>query len=207
MTKTLLALTAILLIATACTTTRFENTRALKADQQLIAGTNVVVYSFLDVHNEFFGETMVQVLHRELVSRLAQNGVTARVVVYKQAEPDAKASTAYYTSNRQAVVIPLKDFLLSQKPEETKARDKYRLLIQPWYMQSHQATTDVRITWTLTDIATDQPVWTTNQQTSRLVMISSDETPETRAKEIVDGIVTQMRASNLFSTEKPTATP
>lgn len=197
--KSALTLAAALLIA-ACATSSYQGVRPATPGTK-IAGSQVVVYSFLEGKSHFFGEAMVRQLHVQLLQRLAERGVTARLVVYKSDEAPSATTAKHFTAMTETVVVPLRDYLRTQRAEETRHADKYRLLVMPWLMTAQQSTDYSRIDWTLTEIATEQPVWFANQNTSRTVILNRDEAPESRASHFVDGIVAQMSQSGLFGAE------
>lgn len=194
--KPALTLSALLICA-ACATSSYQGARPAKPGTQ-IAGAKVVVYSFLESKGGFFGETMVQQLHKKLVEQLAERGVDARLVVYRPGDAPPPAPQKPFTATTETVVVPLKDYLGSQRAEEARHADQYRLLVMPWLMTTQQSTAYSRIDWTLTEIATGQPVWFVNQNTSRTVVYDRDEAPETRASHFVDGVISQMASGDLF---------
>lgn len=200
--KAALTLAAVLMCA-ACATSSYQGARPAKPGTQLV-GTRVVIYSFLEAKNDFFGETMVQQLHNQLLERLAQRDVAARLVVYKSPEGMQPALQKHFSATSETVVVSLKDYLKSQRPDETRHADTYRLLVMPWLMTNQQSTAYSRIDWTLTDIATEQPVWFVNQNTSRTIMLNRDEAPKTLASHYVDGAIKQMTESGLFGAPSST---
>ena len=186
MTYVKLALALVMFsMCTACTTSRFEGSPATKPGTQ-ISGSSVVIYSFLDVRNDFFGKTMLQQLHKQLVDKLGQRGVATRLVMYTPTTADTAS-------------IQLKDFLKTQRADEASHADRYRLLIVPWFTTAHEASLDSRVDWTLTDTKTELPVWFASQSIYRTVMFSRDEAPETRASEVIDSVISKMAAGGLFA--------
>lgn len=181
----------------ACATTNFASTTTIQSGTE-VAGTSIVVYSFLDVRKDFFGEQMLTMMHNQLEDQLKQRGVNARVVVYKHAAPETDFKSLFLGVNRNIVSIPLKTYLQSQRPEEEKRGDKYRLMVFPSMVTTTGANIDSQINWTLVDAKTDKAVWTTKQSTSRTIWWNSDEAPETRSKQFVDGVMAQMATSGLF---------
>jgi hypothetical protein len=180
-----------------CASTSFERTKAFQAGTE-IQGSSVVVYSFLDVRKGMFGEQMLTMLNNQLVDQFKQRGVTARIVVYQHAEAEANPAALYLGVNRSMVTVPIRDYLKSQRPEEEKHGDKYRLMVFPSMVTTTGAAIDTQINWTLADTASDKPVWTTKQSTQRTVWWNSEEAPETRSKQFVDGIMNEMTKSGLF---------
>jgi len=193
--RLILVLTAMTLAG--CASTSFERTKAIQAGTE-IQGSSVVVYSFLDVRKEQFGEQMLVMMNNQLVEQFKQRGVNARVIVYKQAEADAKPDALYLGVNRSMVRVPIQEYLAAQRPDEQKNGDKYRLMIFPSMITTTGAAIDSEINWMLSDIATDKPVWTTKQSMSRTVWWHSEEAPESRSKQFVDGVMGEMTKTGLF---------
>jgi hypothetical protein len=181
----------------ACATTSFERTTTIQSGTE-VAGASVVVYSFLDVRKDFFGEQMLAMMHSQLEDQLKTRGVNARVVVYKHTARETDFTSLLMGMNRNVVSVPIKTYMLSQRPEEEKRGDKYRLMVFPSMVTTTGANIDSQINWTLIDTKTDKPVWTTSQNTSRTIWWNNDEAPETRSKQFVDGVLTQMASSGLF---------
>ncbi|MEQ1864599.1 MAG: hypothetical protein ABL996_08080 [Micropepsaceae bacterium] len=184
------------LALSACATTSFERTTALQSGVE-VSGSSVVVYSFLDVRKGVFGEKMLAMMNDQLVEQFKQRGVNARVVVYQYAEAEANPSALFLGVNRSMVAVPIKEYLKSQRPEEQKHGDKFRLMVFP-AMVTVGAGIDSQITWTLADTSADKPVWTTKQETSRTIWWSNEEAPELRSKQFVDGVMKEMTKSGLF---------
>jgi hypothetical protein len=188
---------AVALGLSACATTSFERTTAFQSGTE-ISGASVVVYTFLDVRKSMFGDEMLAMMNNQLIEQFKQRGVNARIVVYKHAEAEANPSALYLGVNRSMVTVPIKPYLATQRPDEEKNGEKYRLMVFPSMVTTTGANIDSQITWTLNDIATDKPVWTTKQSTQRTIWWNSDEAPELRSKQFVEGIMAEMTKSGLF---------
>jgi hypothetical protein len=196
-----MSLRLVLVLATmalaGCASTSFERTKALQAGTE-IQGSSVVVYSFLDVRKAQFGEQMLTMMNNQLVDQFKQRGVNARIVVYKQPEADVKPDALYLGVNRSMVKVPIQEYLAAQRPDEQKNGDKYRLMVFPSMVTTTGAAIDSEINWMLTDAATDKAVWTTKQSMSRTIWWHSEEAPESRSKQFVDGVMGEMTKSGLF---------
>jgi hypothetical protein len=188
---------AVCLALSACATTSFERTTAIQAGTE-IGGSSIVVYSFLDVRKDFFGEQMLATMNNQLVDQFKQRGVAARLVVYQHPALEAPSQSLFLGVNRDLISVPLKDYLAAQRPEEVKNAEKFRLMVFPSMVTTTGANIDSQITWTLIEAATDKPVWTTKQNTSRTIWWKNDEAPQTRSKQFVDGVMGQMTSSGLF---------
>lgn len=189
--------TAAAVALSGCATTSFERTTSLKSGTE-ISGSSVVVYSFLNVRKAQFGEEMLAKMNANLVEAFRSRGVTARVVAYQHAAETVNPNAIFMGVNRSMVTVPIKDYLATQRPDEEKNGEKYRLMVFPSMITTGGAGIDSEVTWALSDIATDKPVWVTKQKTSRTVWWSSDEAPELRSKQFVDGVVAEMTKSGLF---------
>lgn len=188
---------AVALAVSGCASTSFERTTALQSGTE-ISGSSVVVYSFLDVRKGMFGDQMLTMMNNQLVEQFKQRGVNARVVVYQQTEAEATPNALYLGVNRSMVTVPIKQYLTTQRPDEVKNGDKYRLMVFPSMVTTTGANIDSEINWTLAETAADKPVWMTKQSTSRTIWWNSEEAPETRSKQFVDGIMSEMTKSGLF---------
>lgn len=180
-----------------CASTSFERTNSLQAGTE-IQGSSLVIYSFLDVRKAQFGEQMLAMMTNQLVDQLKQRGVNARVVVYKHPETTLNPDTLFLGVNRSMVKVPIQEYLATQRPQELKSGDKYRLMIFPSMVTLTGAAVDSEITWMLSDITADKPVWTTKQSMSRTIWWNTEEAPESRSKQFVNGIVGEMTKSGLF---------
>jgi hypothetical protein len=196
-----MSLRLVLVLATmalaGCASTSFERTKALQAGTE-IQGSSVVVYSFLDVRKAQFGEQMLTMMNNQLVDQFKQRGVNARIVVYKQPETDVKPDALYLGVNRSMVKVPIQEYLAAQRPDEQKNGDKYRMMVFPSMVTTTGAAIDSEINWMLTDAATDKALWTTKQSMSRTIWWHSEEAPESRSKQFVDGVMGEMTKSGLF---------
>jgi hypothetical protein len=180
-----------------CASTSFERTTAIQAGTE-ISGSTVVVYSFLDVRKDYFGDQMLTMMNNQLVEQFKQRGVTARVVAYQNKPVDTNPNAIFMGVNRSMVTVPLKEYLQSQRPEEVKNGDKFRLMVFPSMVTTTGANIDSELTWSLTDASADKPVWVTKQKTARTIWWNNDEAPESRSKQFVDGIMGEMAKSGLF---------
>lgn len=190
-----LAMAAFMAVA-GCTTTSFERTTAVQAGTE-ISGSSVVVYSFLDVRKGMFGEEMLALTNDQLVREFKERGVNARVVVYQHTAAE-NPNTLYMGVNRSIVSVPIKEYLQSQRPDEEKNGDKFRLMVFPSMVTTGGAGIDSEITWSLSDAKADKAIWSTKQKTSRTVWWNTEEAPESRSKEFVAGIMSEMAKSGLF---------
>lgn len=185
------------LAVSGCTTTSFERTTTLQSNTE-ISGSSVVVYSFLDVRKDYFGDQMLAMMNSQLVDQFKQRGVTARIVPYKAKGVETNPNALYMGVNRSMVSVPLKEYLQEQRPEEMKNGDKFRLMVFPSMVTTTGANIDSELTWSLTDVSADKPVWATKQKTARTIWWNNEEAPETRSKQFVDGIMSEMTKSGLF---------
>lgn len=175
----------------ACATTKFENTKTLGPVDKL-AGSSVAVYTFLDIRKDFFGKAMLAEVNAQIVERLRERGVTARVVSYRD------TNTGMFTMVTGSAYIPIREFIQTQRPDEEKAGDKYRLLIFPSQVVVG-ASQEFEVNWTLMDTKTDKPVWRSTQTGSRVIWWNNEEAPQTRAADFVNGAVKQMEATGLLN--------
>jgi hypothetical protein len=194
--RLVMALAAAMTIS-GCTTTSFERTTSLQSGTE-ISGSSLVVYSFLDVRKSLFGEQMLAMLNAELVEQFQQRGVTARVVVYRQTNAESNPNAIFMGVNRSMVAVPVKEYLKTQRGDEEQHGDKFRLMVFPSMVTTGGAAIDSEISWALSDVNADKPLWATSQKTSRTVWWNSDEAPETRSKQFVDGVIAEMTKSGLF---------
>lgn len=185
------------LAVSGCATTSFERTTAIHSGTD-ISGSSVVVYSFLDVRRDYFGEQMLAMTNNQLVEQFKQRGVTARLVAYQGKALDANPNAIFMGVNRSMVTVPLKDYLQSQRPDEQKNGDKFRLMVFPSMVTTTGANIDSELTWSLADVGSEKPVWVTKQKTARTIWWNNDEAPESRSKQFVDGIMGEMTKSGLF---------
>jgi hypothetical protein len=118
------------LAVSGCATTKFERTTTLQSNTE-ISGSSVVVYSFLDVRKDYFGDQMLTLMNNQLVDQFKQRGVTARVVAYQGKAVDTNPNAIFMGVNRSMVTVPLKEYIASQRPEEQKNGDKFRLMVFP----------------------------------------------------------------------------
>jgi hypothetical protein len=185
------------LVVSGCATTSFERTTSLQSGAE-ISGSTVVVYSFLGVRKDFFGDDMLAMMNNQLVEQFKQKGVTARVVEYQHKGVDPNPNAIFLGVNRSLVTVPIREYIKSQQPEEEKSGDKFRLMVFPSMVTTTGANIDSELTWSLVDTNGDKPVWLTKQKTNRTIWWNNDEAPETRSKQFVDGIMAEMTKSGLF---------
>ena len=195
-----LLMLAVVAALGACATARFE-TAAKPGTLPAITGTQVYVYSFLDIRNSDLGAAMVAAVNQRLVARLGERGVEARVLTYSEATGKPVAGWA------GTVSVPIAQILAEHRDEETSFGAEYRLLIMPASMNLYGANQSYQIRWSLAEVASDREMWMTTLRGDRTVWWSQSEDAEARAATFVDGVIAEMTGSGLLAPPAPATAP
>lgn len=189
---------AAAVVLSACATANFSTP---KGSGPVITGSQVYVYSFLDLRNDDLGARMVAQLNEQLRSRLSEHGVETQLVTFRET-PQGR-----YTSVTGSVSVPVREIVEENGQNEEDFGADYRLLIMPTQMTIYDAAQNYQIIWDLVDANTGEVVWSSTMRGNRTVWYSANEDAEGRAATIVDGVISQMVAGNLITAAAPGASP
>jgi hypothetical protein len=186
------AIAAGIVALTSCASNQFSKTQT-RVEGSSLRNSSVYVYSFLDIRDSEFGPQMLAAFDRQLVAALAASQVKASVLRFKESD-----TGRYYSASNASMQIPVRETIVSNVPKEREASADYRLVIFPSKMTLSGAWKFYDVRWDVISVKNGQTVWTTSSQGKHLNAWKNDEDPEARAKTIVDGIVAEMRKSNLL---------
>ncbi len=187
-----LALATSFFLLTACATATFD-TPAKLGQRESITGTQIYVYSFLDLRRRDLGGGMVEAVNRQLGERLAERGVETRFLTYSEAT--GKPVTGWPGS----VSVPVARIVADHLNEEIGFGAEYRLLAMPSSMNLSGAGQRYQVLWSLVDVASGDEVWRTTLNGGRTVWLLQDEDAEARAAMFVDGVIAEMTRSGLLA--------
>ncbi len=189
-----------LLLLSACATANFQTDTKLGGAPSIV-GSQVYIYSFIDLRETDFGDAMVNAVNRQLVERLAERSVVAQVVSY--AETTAGKFTA---RGGGSVMIPVAEIIASRLEEEAAMGADYRLIIVPSQITIYGATQQYDVRWELVNVTSGRVVWMTALRGNRTVWYSHNEDAEGRAATFVNGVIAEMDNSGLFAPAHQPAT-
>jgi hypothetical protein len=187
------AVASACLVLSACATARFESAAQPGAVVPLISGSQVYVYSFLDIRNADLGAPMVAAVHQQLVARLAEHGVEALVLTY------GAATGKPVDLGTGTVRVPVERVVQGNSEVEAGFGADYRLIILPARMTLTGAGQNYRIDWTLVEVATGRAVWSTILRGGRTVWWNTSEDAEGRAAMFVNGAMAEMASAGMFA--------
>lgn len=164
-----------------------------------LVGSQVYVYSFLDIRNSEFGTRMVRAANEQIVEGLGARGVQSEFITYHQTE--AGMAT---TSEGGSMVIPIDQIVASRRAYEQQIGADFRLLVIPSQMLVNSAAHDFEVRWVLVDTSDNRTVWQSTLRGSRTVWVGgNDSDPENRARRFVEGLFVQMQQRGLFAPATP----
>jgi hypothetical protein len=181
-----------ILVLAACATNEFSQTRSLVNGLSL-KNSKIIAYSFLDVRDAEFGPSMLNEFDRQLADELLKSGITLSILRFKDS-----ALGQQYSFTNSGMQIPVRDTIVANLANERSMGADYRLIIFPSQMTLRGAWKFYDVRWDLLDVRTGKRVWSTTSRGRHLTAWKSDELPEARAKTMVDGIVEELRKSNLL---------
>jgi hypothetical protein len=177
----------------ACAANQFSKTQSLVNGVSL-KGSRVFVYSFLDIRDNEFGLNMLTEVDKQLTQALQKSDVTARVLRFR----DSETGKYFPLLTNGGVSIPIRQTFASNATAEQELGADYRLVIFPKKMTLSGAWKFYEISWELISTKSGERVWMTTSQGKHINAWKNDEDPVERAKTIVDGIVVEMRKSQLM---------
>ncbi|MDX2277425.1 MAG: hypothetical protein NW206_18410 [Hyphomonadaceae bacterium] len=181
-----------LFVVSACATANYSTVSRPGAVVEL-SQSHVMVYSFLDVRERDFGRRMIEEFSRQVTGQLATRGVEATVVEFRDSLAGAATAVSGSTS------LPLREIVAENRAREQELSVNYRLLILPSDMTIQGAWQYFDVNWLLIDVQTEEVVWRTTLEGSRLVNWSIDENWQGRATEMVAGALEELSKSGLVS--------
>jgi hypothetical protein len=179
-----------LVLAASCATATYASKNE-PGSAESIYGSQVYVYSFLDVRSSDLGRGMVEQVNQQLLSQLNARGVAAQIVTYGDVTDKIAVGT---------VQVPVDEIIASYGPQEAEFGADFRLVVMPTQMTIYGATQDYQVSWQLMSVETGEVVWSTTLSGGRTVWWHQNEDSEDRARAVVDGLIAEMAASGLFNT-------
>ncbi|MBB6342983.1 hypothetical protein HNP49_003171 [Pseudomonas fluvialis] len=189
--KTLVILIMSLVIS-ACSTSHFA-VKPSDAEGVSLKGTELYVYSFLDVRESFFGPNLLLEFSKQLSSNLNNLGVSTKISSFKETEVGK-----YYINTNADTVIPAQQAIAKNESIEKLYDTENRLIIFPSKMTINQAVISYEIRWELVDAKTGKIIWSTMSEGLHMNAWVPDEDPQPRAKKIVDAIITEMQRNRMI---------
>lgn len=183
---------AIALLASGCASNQFVATQK-PADGVSLKNAKLQVYSFLDLRDTELGPNLLSEFERQFTEQLARTPVEVRVLRFKNS-----ATGKYFATTAGGMSVPVKDTIDGHANEEREFGASYRLIIFPSRLRLAGAWRFYDIQWELVDATTNRRVWGTTSQGKHMNAWSNDEDPKGRAKTIVDGIVAEMKNSQII---------
>jgi hypothetical protein len=185
-------LLACLAIVSACATNQFSGTKSL-AEGVTLKNSRLYVYSFLDIRDTQFGPNLLTEFDAQLTRELSSAAVTAKVLRFKESE-----TGRYATISNSQMTVPIKDTIKNNAENERALGADFRLIIFPSQMTLSGAWTIYDVRWDLYETKTGKLVWATTSHGKHMNAWKRDEEPQSRAKTIVDGIMAELKNSNLI---------
>jgi hypothetical protein len=194
MTFILKRLAILFLAATlaACAANQFSETRTV-GDSVVLRHARIYIYSFLDAREVEFGPNLLGELDTQLVSELEKNDIKGKILRFRDSNIGQ-----YYSMTNAGMQIPVGQVVARNLNAEREFDAKYRLIIFPSKMTISGAWKFYDVQWDLFDTQTRKKVWSTTSHGKHINMWKNDEDPHVRAKTIVDGILMELRKSNLL---------
>ena len=183
---------AWVVVLSACAANEFVQTKT-HVDSLSIRNSKLFIYSFLDVRTGELGPSLLDEFDRQLTQQLSKSGVTVAILRFKDSEPGKQ-----YSFTSSGMQIPVRDTIVQNASNERAMGSDFRLIIFPSQMTVSGAWRFYNVRWDLVETRTGKLVWSTSSRGKHMNAWKNDEDPETRAKTIVDGIVEEMRKSNLL---------
>lgn len=185
--RTFLVGTAI--AATGCTTQPFSKTYLAQPGTHL-GRKRVQIYSFLDIRERELGPQLLVEIDQQLAKAFQAASVTTQNLRFKDSDPGK-----YISSTNMGMQIPVREAVQNHLPFEFGFSAGYRLVIFPSQVIVADAWKYYDIKWDLYDAKTGKLVWRT---TSHNDGPNDDENPQARAQALVDGVMNELRASQLL---------
>ena len=157
-----------------------------------IRNDKVYVYSFLDLREGMFGATMLAAVNQQITDKLAAAGVKAKVLSFK-----ATDTGRYFPVTQASADIPVDKVIAANSHDEADFGARYRLIVFPLATETQGAWVIYDLRWELVDVRSGQDVWIVKSHGSHMVMLQADEQPESRAAEVVDDFIAQLRKYGL----------
>jgi hypothetical protein len=187
-----IAFLTLLACLTGCATNKFLEPK-IGVEGISIKGSRVYVYSFLDIRAKDIGQSLVNEVDAQLVSGLAESGVTSKALQFKHSEVGQS-----YSLTGGGMTVPIGPTIKANLAEERAFDAKYRLVIFPSVMRLQGAWKFYDVRWDLFDTQTNTLVWSGNSHGKHLSLYSNNENPKERAKTIVDSALAAFANSKLL---------
>ncbi len=192
-----IGLTFVLAVLTACSTTNFVSSQTAD-DIEPITGSQVAIYSFLDIRVTEFGEDMLTEFESAFQNALSERSVESFYVNFSDSKV-AKFSSFSTSVNRQAYQqIPIADVIEEYADREAEAGTDFRLVIIPSNMRVHEVGHYYDVKWLLLEAETDEIVWEGVLKGDRTIWWSTNENSDGRAQEFAQLAIDAMTAAGLF---------
>jgi hypothetical protein len=151
--------------------------------------SRLYVYSFLDLRVDELGSALMSEISRQLAAGLESCGVASEQHWFRD-DPIA----GQFARLRGSEVVPVRRVITQNRATERAYGSDYRLIVFPVQTTVEPGWIQYDFRWTLEDTRTNRIVWSTTSRGRH----ARGEDSEELAKDIVDGLITQMDVSGLL---------
>ena len=163
-----------------------------------LSGSTIYIYSFLDVRDQEFSVPLLEEIDRQLSVALKSADVDSKLLRFKDSTVGfgftQSKNIPIYGRYSSSELIPVEQTLASNQDDERSVGAKYRLIEFPANFEVSGAWRFYSIRWILIDCANGKSVLDYIYKGRNMIWLINGERAGSRAKSIVDGVVSAMRA-------------
>jgi hypothetical protein len=174
-----------------CSFNEFTN-RAPAEPAQSIRNSKLYAYNFLDIRDTELDPALLAEIEKQLVKKLAANGVALKVLRFK----DSEVGRSF--SNGGSMTVPIQPTILGNLSEEKAFAADHRLIIFPSSIRLEGPTRFYTIRWEIVEVKSGKIIWTGTSEGRRVTLWGMDEKPVVRAEIIVDSLINEMKNKKLL---------
>lgn len=168
---------------------------------EMLRGSVVYVYSFLDIRDEWFGPRMMQQLDDQIISGFKSETIRSNLLNFKDSPIGQSFSQATSTCRgglwgcrtSSSEIIPVRDVIVGNASDEAKSGAAYRMVVFPASFTRSGAWQYYTIRFSLYDVKTGSRLWSFNYNGRHLSLWRADEDSAGRVSKMMTEVLADLK--------------